>query len=192
MLTNIYIDGFNLYYATLKGTAYKWLDVRRLAAVLFPEERVKEVYYFTARLKTLRGDGSRRQRQDVYLRALTALPNVNMVYGNYQRRGRSWEEKKTDVNIATAMIFDAFEGGTSHVAVVSNDSDLVTPVQRIRDELGLRVTVVNPVLGQRTHRELRDASSDVLEIEKDHLRASLLPSRLRDASGRWVTKPCNW
>jgi hypothetical protein len=27
--TSIYIDGFNLYYRALKGTPYKWLDVKK-------------------------------------------------------------------------------------------------------------------------------------------------------------------
>jgi hypothetical protein len=25
--TNVYVDGFNLYYGCLKGTPYKWLDL---------------------------------------------------------------------------------------------------------------------------------------------------------------------
>ena len=32
--TNLYIDGFNLYYGALKDTPYKWLDLRSLAEVL--------------------------------------------------------------------------------------------------------------------------------------------------------------
>lgn len=40
--TRIYIDGYNLYYGCLKGTKYKWLDVRAvvdqiLASVLFEQ-----------------------------------------------------------------------------------------------------------------------------------------------------------
>ncbi len=192
MSTNVYIDGFNLYYGALKGTAYKWLDIRRLAEGLFPHDDVNDVYYFTARLRTLGGNGRRRQRQDFYLRAVSAIPSVQAVYGTYQRRGNSWEEKKTDVNIATAMIFDAFYGNFTHAVVVSNDSDLVTPIQRIRDEPGLRVTVVNPVLVQSTHRELRGAATDVLEIETKHLRANQLPPKIQDASGRWISKPPSW
>lgn len=28
--TRVYIDGYNLYYGCLKGTAYKWLDLHVL------------------------------------------------------------------------------------------------------------------------------------------------------------------
>ncbi len=30
MLTNFYIDAFNIYYGCLKGTAYKWLNLEAL------------------------------------------------------------------------------------------------------------------------------------------------------------------
>ena len=30
MKTNIYIDGFNLYYGCVKDTPYKWLDLAKL------------------------------------------------------------------------------------------------------------------------------------------------------------------
>ena len=38
MRTYIYVDGFNLYYGALKGTAWKWLDMSALLAkVLQPQ-----------------------------------------------------------------------------------------------------------------------------------------------------------
>jgi len=36
MLTNVYVDGFNLYYGCLKGTPYKWLDLGALCQALLP------------------------------------------------------------------------------------------------------------------------------------------------------------
>ena len=50
MITNLYIDGFNLYYRALKDTPFRWLDLRRLAEILFPEDAINRVCYFTARL----------------------------------------------------------------------------------------------------------------------------------------------
>jgi len=41
MRTYVYIDGFNLYYGALKGTPYKWLDVKALfKAILRPENEL--------------------------------------------------------------------------------------------------------------------------------------------------------
>ena len=38
--TNIYIDGFNLYYGCLKNTPHKWLDLRALCQVLLPRDTI--------------------------------------------------------------------------------------------------------------------------------------------------------
>ena len=48
VLTNVYVDGYNLYYRALKGSLFKWLDLGKLAAELFPEDTIGQVHYFTA------------------------------------------------------------------------------------------------------------------------------------------------
>ena len=48
MITNLYIDGFNLYYRALKDTPLRWLDLRKLAEALFPQDEINRVCYFTA------------------------------------------------------------------------------------------------------------------------------------------------
>lgn len=192
MSANVYIDGLNLYHGALKGSRFKWLDVRRLAEELLPKDDVRDIYYFTAKVVTARGDGSKRQKQDVYLRALTSIPGVELVYGVHRRRGSSWEEKKTDVNIATQMIFDAFLGRFERALLVSNDSDLFSPVKRIREDLNLDVIVANPVIRQRAHQELRSAASRVVEIESKHLAISQLPRNVQSAKGEWIRKPPDW
>ena len=50
LITNVYIDGFNLYYRALKDNPFRWLDLRRLAETLFPQDAINRVCYFTARL----------------------------------------------------------------------------------------------------------------------------------------------
>ena len=37
MITNFYIDGFNLYYRAVRNTEFKWLNLRKLAEILFPK-----------------------------------------------------------------------------------------------------------------------------------------------------------
>ncbi len=46
--TIIYIDGFNLYYGALKGTAYKWLNLERYFTMLRPHDNLHAIKYFTA------------------------------------------------------------------------------------------------------------------------------------------------
>ena len=84
MITNVYIDGFNLYYRALKDTPFRWLDLRRLAETLFPQDSINRVSYFTARLDARPGNPSQRQRQQAYLRALATLPGFDAYYGVFR------------------------------------------------------------------------------------------------------------
>ena len=46
--TNVYVDGFNLYYGCLKGTPYKWLDLDAMCRRLLPKHELSRIRYFTA------------------------------------------------------------------------------------------------------------------------------------------------
>ena len=77
LVTNIYIDGFNLYRA-IKRSSYKWLDLSLLCRHLFPNHNINLIRYFTAHVKPLPHDPDVRTRQDFYLRALKALQDVEV------------------------------------------------------------------------------------------------------------------
>ena len=45
----VYIDGFNLYYGSLRGEAgLRWLDLGEFARKMLPRDEVVEIKYFTA------------------------------------------------------------------------------------------------------------------------------------------------
>ncbi len=50
MATNVYVDGFNLYYGSLKDRPYRWLDLDALSRVLLPRDQINRIRYFTARV----------------------------------------------------------------------------------------------------------------------------------------------
>jgi len=79
--TNVYIDGFNLYYGCLKGTPYRWLDLERLCHRLLPAEEIGTIRYFTARVSG-KVDPEAPVRQHMYLRALDTLPVVSLTSGH--------------------------------------------------------------------------------------------------------------
>lgn len=101
------------------------------------------------------------------------------------------EEKGSDVNLAMRLLVDGFAGAYEHAAVVTNDSDLAGPIKYVRDDLGLRITVVNPDYRNQTNRELADAATYVKRLWKSHLRRSQFPPALHDAQGA-ITKPVAW
>ena len=209
MITNLYIDGFNLYYRALKETPFRWLDLCKLAETLFPQDSIHRVCYFTARLDARPGNLSQPQRQQAYLRALATLPGLDAYYGVFRsgvkRRPlaepvpglpdhvlvRDSEEKGSDVNLATRLLVDGFNGEYEQAVVVSNDADFAAAMRYVRDNLALRVTLVNPDPRNSSPRQLADAATYVKRLWKSHLRRSLLPDTLTDEIGA-IRKPVGW
>lgn len=84
--TNVYIDGFNLFYGALKGTRYKWLDLEALCRHLLPKDSINRIRYFTARVSARPDDLQLPVRQDTYFRALATLPAVSVHLGEFYVR----------------------------------------------------------------------------------------------------------
>lgn len=57
--TAVYVDGFNLYYGSVKGTPYKWLDLGRLCSLLLPGDQIVYLKYFTAEIHSPAGRSGR-------------------------------------------------------------------------------------------------------------------------------------
>ena len=193
MITNLYIDGFNLYYRALKDTPFRWLDLRKLSENLFPSDAIHRICYFTARLDARAGNPGQPQRQLIYLRALATLPGCDVHFGSF-RSGVKWrplaeptaglpnhvlvrdsEEKGSDVNLATRLLVDGFSGEYEQAAVVSNDADFAGAMRYVKDGLGLRVTLVNPDPSNRSPSALSSAATYVKRLWKSHLRQSQFP-----------------
>jgi len=131
MLTNVYVDGFNLFYGALKGTPHKWLDLDALCRRLLPSDDVQRIRYFTARVSARPSDPHLPTRQQAYLRALLTIPHLTVHEGEFYvtyptmalyeptaaagtpsrfARVIKTEEKGSDVNIATYLMLDACRG----------------------------------------------------------------------------------
>ena len=104
---------------------------------------------------------------------------------------RDSEEKGSDVNLATRLLVDGFNGEYEQAVVVSNDADFAGAMRYVRDQLGLRVTLVNPDHRNPSPRHLADAATYVKRLWKSHLRRSQLPDTLSDEVGV-ITKPAGW
>nr|WP_315207594.1 NYN domain-containing protein [uncultured Albidiferax sp.] len=162
--TILYIDGYNLYYARLKGSPYKWLDVVALFRdqILYPQDpgaEVVAVKFFTAPVKAsyARHGQASEHAQHQYHRALSArYPGlIHIIQGFHvfepaslptyaegaapskAMTTRVWmiEEKQTDVNIALEAYRDAVQGCCDQLVLCSNDSDLEPALQRIRGDV---------------------------------------------------------
>lgn len=198
-----YVDGFNLYFG-LKQSGFKryfWLDVALLALhLLKPDQQLVTTHYFSARIRDNGHNAKDRKRQNTYLEAL-ALQGTRCQFGHFLEKtrncrkcGATWpdyEEKMTDVNIAIQLLTDAFDDTFDVALVVSGDSDLTTPVRRVRERFPeKRVIVVFPP--GRQSNELKRHANGYLTIGEDKLRASQLPVQIVKPDGFVLIRPVSW
>ena len=208
MKTILYIDAFNLYYGSLKGTPYKWLNPLALARlVLGASHDITAVKYFTAKMLPRADNPGQLTRQLFYLRALQTLPNASITYGRYlthnvtmplanpQPGGPRFvvvmksEEKGSDVNLASHMLLDAFDNACDCAVLVSGDSDLCMPVEILKNRFMKTVGVINPQ--HKVSRKLKESATFYKHIVESTLAASQFPEQLRDAQGAFH-KPAGW
>ena len=184
-----YVDGFNFYFGIKsKGwRKYYWLDLAGMCrGLLKPGQTLGHCHYFTARIRT-DGRSQDARRQAIWLDALATRADITCHFGHYlpkRRRcgacGATWishEEKMTDVNIATQLLIDAFEGRFDTALVISGDSDLTTPIRRVR---------------QRRSDQLRKADHGYVVIGADSLRQNVLPDEILTTDGFVLKRPAEW
>jgi hypothetical protein len=207
--TFVYVDGFNLYYRCLRGTPYKWLDLLSLfRGILRPTNDIVRIRYFTADISGKRDAGA-PIRQQIYLRALSALPQVAIHKGSFLISTR-WaglaappgkfvkpdpvtalvfktEEKGSDVNLATYLVRDAFRHEFDVAVVVSNDTDLVEPIRVVSAELAKPVGLICPA--PRPARSLTRVATFCRFITPGRLAAAQLPDQIPETT---IRKPATW
>ena len=197
----VYIDGFNLYFGlkSKRWKRYYWLDMWRLAENLVRRGRVTAAHYFTA---SVRANPPKESRQQAFLAALRVhRPALDIVYGHYLLRPwqcrkcghvvKRAEEKKTDVNIATQLLHDAFRDAFDTAFIVSGDSDLAPPIELVCTEMtGKRVIVAFPP--SRVSAELKRVATGWFYINQQVIRTALLPNPVIRADGRELWKPEEW
>ena len=197
----VYIDGFNLHFGLRdKGwTKYYWLDLHRLSlSLLAPNQTLVRTKYFTSKIST---PADKRKRQEAYLSALGTLPDFEMHFGRYQtfeqacrncgHKHLDSNEKRTDVNIATHLLVDAFQGNFDTAILMSADSDLTAPLQEI-NRLFPQLLVKVAFPPGRFSLELQNAARVSFQVYEGKLRKSLLPSSVKLPSGYVVQRPTRW
>lgn len=204
-----YIDGFNLYYGSLKGTGYKWLDLQALVCAIAPRDcTLQKIRYFTAKVKPGFKSPSAHTDQGAYLQALQAhCPLVETKFGHFLRH-QVWaenakpppatvsilknEEKGSDVNLAVHLLNDAWSGAARIAILVSNDSDLSEAVELARQR-GVRVYWFPPThnTGRVPSAELRRVVGQQRGIYPKVFSRCLLPNPVVSSDGE-IRKPSAW
>lgn len=179
--TNVYVDAFNLYYGCTKKTPYRWLNLAKLAEVMLRNNVINRIKVFTGIVKARPNDPQQPLRQQIYLRALRTLPNLEIIEGSFLSGPRSYpllkrdknghlepqvlangklkcvdvlrtEEKGSDVNLAVHLLYDAFIDDFEVAVVISNDSDLAEPVRIVTQLMKKKVGILNPQINRPEYR----------------------------------------
>lgn len=202
--TYVYVDGFNLYYGALKRTPYKWLNLHALCQQLLPANDILKIKYCTARVVPRSNDSNIHIRQEAYLRALQTLPNVEIIFGTFLThvvkmpsakdprqllKVIKTEEKGSDVNLASHLLFDACQNAYELAVVISNDSDLVEPIRLIRKHLRKKVGLLCPQNSRGS--EIRKYASFCMPFNERDLAKAQFPEQLQDMTGHFH-KPPSW
>jgi uncharacterized LabA/DUF88 family protein len=204
--TYVYVDGFNLYYRAVKGTPYKWLDLKEVVRrILRANCRILKIKYFTALVLPTPREPDKHIRQQTFIRAIeTFIPEVEIYYGRFLEGHKTlplvhptagtrfarvikMEEKGSDVNLGVHLVHDAAQGRYDLAAVVSNDSDLAEALRIAREDYGKTVGVISPQ--HPISGDLKEQASFYRYIRPQTLRASQLPNPIPGTS---IHKPATW
>ena len=209
MGTIVYVDGFNLYYGALKGSSFKWLNLETFCQAILPHEAVAGIRYFTAHVSG-KVDHGAPLRQRAYLRALGTLPAVTIHYGNFLSNttrmplAHPWpngqktveviktEEKGSDVNLASYLLWDAFAGRCDTQVVISNDSDFCETLRIAHEELQMRIGIINPHAKHRRSKSLNAHADFSKQVSVAALAASQFSDPIIYAGHKPIQKPSSW
>lgn len=210
MRTYVYIDGFNLYYGSVKGTPYKWLDFKALfARILRPSNQILAIKYYTAKVSARADDPGAAARQTIFLDALRAhIPELEITLGHFLQSNvrmrlanpKPWrktevvvktEEKGSDVNLALHVLNDAWENRYDCAVICSNDSDLREALRLVRTQHRKKVVLVVP--GNASTRpaaiQLKRYAHAEVRITESDLAACQMPNPI---PGTTLRRPASW
>ena len=196
-----FIDGFNLYHSIAnerRFNKYKWIDLSKLANnFITKKEHIEEIYYFTA-LTPWSPDKTNRQK--IFIKA-QELKGIKIVYGEFRKKDRicrlckktyrTFEEKRTDVNIAIHLFKLAIQDKFDKAYIISGDSDLIPSIEEVKTLFPHKQIGVIIPIGR--HAELLKLKCDFhMKIKEKHLKSSILPDIIPLKDNKQLVCPESW
>jgi uncharacterized LabA/DUF88 family protein len=183
-----------------KWRSYYWLDlVKFVESFLKPHQELVGVKYFSAVQKNI----GKADRQDLFFQANKLNPKFHLHLGKFLQKKLicrnchdeiiQFEEKETDVRIATQMLNDVVQNKCSISILISADSDLIPPIEVIRE--------INPnhklwvfFLPQRYSNDLVNMSDRYVKLDRHQSKFenARLPEDVVLKNGYIAKRPDNW
>jgi len=203
----VYIDGYNFYYGAVYQSPHKWLNLESLFKSLRQDDIIQNIYYFTALLDN---NPARMANQREYLGALQTCSLLKIIYGKYKPREKTctvphcthhtrifhtYEEKRTDVNIAIQVLSDVYENKCDRIVIISGDSDLVPVIHKAKElRPDKKITVYVPHRDSRRGAavEIRSVADKHKSFPLNMLPLHQFPNQVSDTQERLWNKPSSW
>jgi hypothetical protein len=168
----LYIDGLGLYYGSVRGTPYRWLETFAQALDLDPP--ITRIRYFATRVPAPEA----QERYATYLRALRTLKTV---------RVHEVEGPHAVAEMSQRLYEDDRAGRVSLAAVLTIDGRLAPAI----DSVGATTCAVMPRIRKLGDPSVRAAATFPKRVSRSSLETSLLPDSLQDDLGE-CAKPPGW
>lgn len=197
----VYIDGFNFYYGLKhhQWKKYYWVDfVKLMESFLKENQELVAVKYFSA----VPYDFEKRKRQDALFQANKENPKFKLILGKYLKKDikchnchytiHSYEEKESDVRLATQIVSDAYKKNCDIAIVVSADSDMI-PAVELAKEAGMKIFIYFPPNQFSSNLSLICNGTPIYMnryIKK--FKNALLPDNIKLSNGYNLTIPPKW
>lgn len=201
----VYVDGYNFYYGLRNGKALwrraYWLDVVAFfERMMQDDQELVEVHYYSSRPVD---DQQAYDNQDEFFSANLLNPKFRLHLGRYKKKkfkcqncgfkNKTYEEKETDVRVATGMLVDVFQKRCDVTVVVSADSDMIPSVEAIKNFAPTHPVIAFIPPTQHSYALVGNCDKAVfLEQYRARFMQSLLPDTVTMPNGHVLRCPRNW
>jgi uncharacterized LabA/DUF88 family protein len=198
---SVFVDGFNLYHSLADNevySKYKWLDISKLIKTFVSEKKhVIRIYYFTSFTEW---DTEKMSRHQTFIKALEST-GIKIIYGKFKKITRkcrncktlyqTYEEKRTDVNIAVSILRKAKENEYDRAIILSGDSDLIPSVENVKEIYPeKRIGLLIPI--GRESDELAMYCHNHTQIQEKQLKSCQFPPIIKISDNEIIECPTEW
>lgn len=201
------IDGFNVYHALDESRygghpyrKYKWVNYWKLAECFVPKsDIVSEVRWFTADVPREWSGGDKKRERHLRLMRANEDQGVLIVKGRFRpvvktykgHKYNTYEEKRTDVAIAVALVSLAYQKAFNKVILMTADSDLIPAIEEAKRVYPSGI-ILNVVPIERPAKALKSCVDQQIRMKVKHLQASRFSDIVILSSGKSVLCPSGW
>ncbi|MCI4624459.1 MAG: NYN domain-containing protein [Candidatus Magnetoovum sp. WYHC-5] len=196
-----FIDGFNLYHALdekVQYRKYKWLKLYKLCNCYVRKiDNIENIYYFTA---LVTWDQNKVNRHKLYIKVLEHS-GIKVIYGAFKQKEKccrecgkkykSYEEKQTDINIATQLLVMAFQDKYDTAIIISGDTDLIPAIRAVKTVFSVKkIGIVLPI--GRSSEHLKQVADCYYKMNEQQIKSSIFDYEIDIGNNQKLSCPNNW